>query len=112
MEASYIKVILEVIEKCGKLKFSILIYAKGICDKWVKNFNNKVSDKGYYIYEPRKTFSVKRQHISGLILTAYIKCVTSFVEYQTHGGWGTQIQGVRSSGRLNLVLRSIRKDPE
>jgi hypothetical protein len=89
VEASHIKVILEVLEKCGKLKFSILIYANGICDKWVKNFANKVSDKGYYFYEPRKTCSVKPLHSSGLVLTAYIKSVSSFVSCQTHGGWDT-----------------------
>jgi len=112
VEASYIKAILEVLEKCGKLKFSIIIYTKRICDKWAKNFSNKFSEKGYYFYEPRKTCSVKRLHISGLILTAYIKSVSKFVDCQIHVDWDTQIEGARSSGRLNLVRRLICKDPQ
>jgi hypothetical protein len=82
---------------------------KSICDKWAKNFANRFSDKGYF-YEPRKTRSVKRPHISGIILTAYIKFLTSFVEFRIHVDWGTQIQGAWSSGWLNLVRRLIRKD--
>ena len=66
---------------------------KSICDKRVKTFANKISDKGYYFYEPRKTRGVKRLRISGLILTAHIKCVTSFVECQIQGVGAQKFKG-------------------
>jgi hypothetical protein len=43
---------------------------KSICDKWVTNFANMDLDTGYYFYKSRKTCSVKRLPISGLILNA------------------------------------------
>jgi hypothetical protein len=98
VEVSHTKTILKVLEKCGELKFSVLMYAKASATNGLQISLTWIWIRDIISTNPEKHAVLKRLHISGLILTAYIKCVTSFVECQIHGSWGTQIPGARSSG--------------
>jgi hypothetical protein len=93
VEASHIKTIPKVLEKCGELKFS-----KGICDKWVTNFDNMVLDKGYYFYEPPQKTVLNVCIFLELLLPHTLNVLHHLSSVRYTGAGAQKFRGARSSG--------------